>query len=115
MCLSIDLLITEKDFKMYKQVAISSIKLIKHFLNTLKMFPSESDFNNQKADLHLELLKLLNTPVSSNIFATTSNLMTTINMLNNLNYKSSYYDFVQMIEVLHSIRDELENCLDDVE
>ena len=100
---------------MHKQVTISAIKLIEQFLNTLKRFPSESDFNNQKTDLHLCLLQLLNPPVSSTIFASTSNLMTTINMLNNLNYKSSYYDFVQMIDVLHSIQDELENCLDDVE
>ena len=101
---------------MHKQVVVSSIKLIEQFLNTLKKFPSESDFNNQKTDLHLGLLQLLNPSVSSTIFATTSNLMTTINnMLNHLNYKSSYYDFVQMIDVLHSIQDELENSLDDVE
>lgn len=100
---------------MYKQLVISSIKLIEQFLNTLKSFPSESDFNNSKTDLHLGLLNLLNPSVSSTIFATTSNLMTTINMLNHLNYKSSYYDFVQMIDVLHSIQDELENSLDDVE
>ena len=100
---------------MYKQTAMSSIKLIEHFLNTLKRFPSESDFNNQKTDLHLGLLKLLNSPESSAIFASTSNLMTTINMLNNLNYKSSYSDFVQVINILNSLKDELEDSLDDVE
>ena len=100
---------------MHKQVVISSIKLIEQFLNTLKKFPSESDFNNQKTDLHLGILKLLNPPVSSTVFASSSNLMTTINMLNNLNYKSSYYDFVQVIDILNSLKDELEDSLDDVE
>lgn len=100
---------------MHKQVAISAIKLIEQFLDTLKDFPSKYAFNKQKTDIHLGLLNLLNSPESSAIFASTSNLMTTINMLNNLNYKSSYSDFVQVINILNSLKDELEDSLDDVE
>lgn len=32
--------------------AVSAQKMIEHFEKTLKRFPSECDFNNQKTDLH---------------------------------------------------------------
>ena len=100
---------------MCKQVVVSSIKLIEQFLNTLKCFPSEYYFNNQKNDIHLGLFALLNSPVNSAIFTNTSNLMTAINILNTLSYQSSYYAFVQVFDILHSIKDELEDYLDNVE
>lgn len=94
---------------------VSVQKMIESFEKTLKRFTSESDFNNHKTDLYGFLFQFAESPVCKEIFPETNLLYTTLNLLNELNYKSSYADLVQTVHALREIKYELDEFLDDEE
>lgn len=101
------------DHEYDKTPAISAQKMIESFEKTLKRFPSECDFNNQKTDLYGYLLHLAHSDICKEIFQETNSLYTTVNLLKELNYQSSYQDFVKTVGALREIKYELDDYLDD--
>ena len=90
-------------------------KMIVSFEKTLKRFTSESDFNNQKTDLYGYLLHLVHSDICKEIFPETNSLYTALNLLNELNYQSSYSDLVKTVHALRDIQYVLDDFLDDEE
>lgn len=101
------------DHEYDKTLAISAQKMIESFEKTLKCFPSECDFNNQKTDLYGILFQLAGSPICKEIFQETNSLYTTVNLLKELNYQSSYQNLVKTVGALREIKYELDDYLDD--
>ena len=101
------------DHEYDKTPAISAQKMIESFEKTLKRFPSECDFNNQKTDLHGILFDFTNSPICKEIFQETTSLYTALNSLKELNYQSSYHDLIQTVGALRDIKYELDEYLED--
>ena len=103
------------DHEYDRDPVISAQIIIAGFKNTLKRFPSEYDFNNEKTDLHGSLLHLAQYTACQELDQITGSVTNAMNLLKSLSYDSSYRDLVEIMNSLNEIKYELDEYLDDLD
>lgn len=98
-----------------KAPLIAAQRIIAGFENTVKRFPSEYDFNNEKTDLYGSLRELAQSTACQELDQITGSVTKAMHLLKSLSYNSSYRDLVETMNSLTEIKYELDEYLDNLD